>query len=140
MSQNFAGVGVTPGRVFGPVRQMPAPIHEPRAHVALPEGVNVASETERIKTAAKSVQAELKARASTASGEAKSVLEATALMAADPMLVKGAVKLLSAEADGGPRTAERAVWDSGAAVAEKLKSLGGYRESPRSSCLARSAQ
>jgi phosphotransferase system enzyme I (PtsI) len=54
------------------------------------------------------------------------VLEATALMAADPMLVKGAVKLLDASADGGPRSAERAVWESGAAVAAKLASLGGY--------------
>jgi phosphotransferase system enzyme I (PtsI) len=105
---------------------MPASVREPHAHLALPEGVSVASEAERIKAAAQSVQAELKARASTASGDAKNVLEATALMAADPMLVKGAVKLLSPEADGGPRTAERAVWDSGAAVAEKLKSIGGY--------------
>ncbi|WP_430298489.1 putative PEP-binding protein, partial [Sinomonas sp. B1-1] len=57
---------------------------------------------------------------------ARGVLEATALMAADPMLVKGAVKLLDPSSDGGARSAERAVWESGAAVAAKLESLGGY--------------
>ncbi|MEA5454839.1 phosphoenolpyruvate--protein phosphotransferase [Sinomonas sp. JGH33] len=124
--QQFHGVGVTPGRVVGPVRQMPAPVREPHANVAMPAGVTVESETERIKAASKAVQTELRARAAAATGDAKSVLEATALMASDPMLVKGAVKLLHPEADGGPRTAERAVWESGAAVAEKLRGLGGY--------------
>ncbi|MDQ4501330.1 putative PEP-binding protein [Sinomonas sp. ASV322] len=124
--QQFHGVGVTPGRVVGPVRQMPAPVREPHANVAIPAGVTVESETERIKVASKAVQSELKARAAAATGDARGVLEATALMAADPMLVKGAVKLLHPEADGGPRTAERAVWESGASVAEKLRGLGGY--------------
>jgi phosphotransferase system enzyme I (PtsI) len=126
MSKTFTGVGVTPGRVVGPVRQMPAPVREPHANVAIPEGVGPESEAERIRAASKAVQAELKARAATASGDARNVLEATALMAADPMLVKGAVKLLSPGPHGPARTAERAVWESGAAVAEKLKSLGGY--------------
>ncbi|MEA5453679.1 putative PEP-binding protein [Sinomonas sp. JGH33] len=126
MSREFHGVGVTPGRVVGRVRQMPAPVHEPHAHVAIPAGVTVESEAERIKAASKAVQAELKARAAGAAGDARNVLEATALMAADPMLVKGAVKLLNPAADGGPRTAERAVWESGASVADKLKALGGY--------------
>ncbi|BCT74520.1 phosphoenolpyruvate-protein phosphotransferase [Sinomonas cyclohexanicum] len=120
------GVGVTPGRVVGPVRQMPAPVREPEAGAGLPAGSTAEAEAERIRTASKAVQASLKARAAGASGDAKGVLEATALMAADPMLVKGAIKLLDASADGGSRSAERAVWESGAAVAEKLKSLGGY--------------
>ncbi|MCH6472169.1 putative PEP-binding protein [Sinomonas terrae] len=122
--QQFHGVGVTPGRVVGPVRQMPAPVREPSA--GAPAGVSAEAEAERIRAASKAVQASLKARAGAASGDAKAVLEATALMAADPMLVKGAVKLLGPDAAGGPRSAERAVWESGAAVAEKLKSLGGY--------------
>ncbi|WP_422935040.1 putative PEP-binding protein [Sinomonas sp. P47F7] len=124
--QQFHGVGVTPGRVVGPVRQMPAPVQEPHARVDIPAGVTVESETERIRAASRAVQAGLKARAEVAAGDARGVLEATALMAADPMLVKGAVKLLGPGAEGGPRTAERAVWESGAAVAEKLRGLGGY--------------
>lgn len=47
-------------------------------------------------------------------------------MVADPMLIKSAIKLLSAETAGGARTAERAVWEAGAAVAAKLSALGGY--------------
>jgi phosphotransferase system enzyme I (PtsI) len=125
MMEQFHGVGVTPGRVIGRVRQMPAPVGEPPAG-PVPGGADAAAEGERIRSASKAVQAALKARAASASGDAKGVLEATALMAADPMLVKGAVKLLDPSADGGARSAERAVWESGAAVAEKLKSLGGY--------------
>lgn len=125
MMEQFHGVGVTPGRVIGRVRQMPAPVAEPAAG-PVSGGLDAAVEGERIRSASKAVQAALKARAASASGDAKGVLEATALMAADPMLVKGAVKLLDASADGGARSAERAVWESGAAVADKLKSLGGY--------------
>nr|WP_136611111.1 putative PEP-binding protein [Sinomonas albida] len=124
--QQFHGVGVTAGRVVGPVRQMPLPVREPAAGVGLPVGATVESEGERIRAASRAVQAGLKARAAGAVGDARAVLEATALMAADPMLVKGAVKLLGPGAEGGARTAERAVWESGAAVAEKLRGLGGY--------------
>ncbi len=124
--QTFSGVGVAPGRVLGPVRQMPKPVAEPHANVNIPADVTVESQAARVKDAAKAVQAELRARAATASGEGKEVLEATALMAADPMLIKSAVKLLNPEAPGGARTAERAVWEAAATVAETLKGLGGY--------------
>jgi phosphotransferase system enzyme I (PtsI) len=105
---------------------MPKPVQEPHANVNIPADVTVESQGQRIKDAAKAVQAELRARAATASGEGKEVLEATALMAADPMLVKSAIKLLSPEAPGGARTAERAIWEAGGTVAGTLKGLGGY--------------
>ena len=124
--QTFSGVGVAPGRVLGPVRQMPKPVQEPHENVNIPADVTVESQGQRIKDAAKAVQAELRARAATASGEGKEVLEATALMAADPMLVKSAIRLLSPEAPGGARTAERAIWEAAATVADSLKALGGY--------------
>ncbi|WP_115788765.1 phosphoenolpyruvate--protein phosphotransferase [Arthrobacter silvisoli] len=126
MQENFSGVGVAPGRVLGPVRQMPKPVQEPHANVNIPTDVTVESQAARVKDAAKAVQAELRSRAATAAREGKEVLEATALMAADPMLIKSAVKLLSPEAPGGARTAERAVWEAAATVAETLKGLGGY--------------
>ncbi|GAB4097843.1 putative PEP-binding protein [Sinomonas halotolerans] len=122
--QQFHGVGVTPGRVLGPVLQMPAPVAEPAPGIVA--GSDAVADAERIKAASKAVQTALKDRAATATGDAKGVLEATAMMAADPMLVKGAVKLLDPATEGGPRSAERAVWDSGAAVAQKLTALGGY--------------
>lgn len=124
--QTFSGVGVAPGRVLGTVRQMPKPVQEPHANVNISADVTVESQGQRIKDAAKAVQAELRARAASASGEGKEVLEATALMAADPMLVKSAIRLLSPEAPGGARTAERAIWEAAATVAESLKALGGY--------------
>lgn len=124
--QTFSGVGVAPGRVLAAVKQMPKPVQEPHANVNIPADVTVESQGQRIKDAAKAVQAELRARAATANGEGKEVLEATALMAADPMLVKSAIKLLSPEAPGGARTAERAIWEAGGTVAETLKGLGGY--------------
>lgn len=124
--QTFSGVGVAPGRVLAPAKQMPKPVQEPHANVNIPADVTVESQGQRIKDAAKAVQAELRARAATANGEGKEVLEATALMAADPMLVKSAIKLLSPEAPGGARTAERAIWEAGGTVAETLKGLGGY--------------
>ncbi|SEE74271.1 phosphotransferase system, enzyme I, PtsI [Arthrobacter alpinus] len=124
--QQFSGVGVAPGRVVGQVRQMPKPVQEPRANAAVAADVNLAVQGQRIKDAAKAVQAELRSRAAAVEGEGREVLEATALMAADPMLVKSAIKLLAPEVPGGARTPERAIWEAGEAVAEKLRALGGY--------------
>lgn len=126
--RQFSGVGVASGRVVGPVRQMPKPVQEPAEPQQGTARVtaDVAVESQRIKDAAKAVQVELLSRAATLDGEGKEVLEATAMMATDPMLVKAAIKLLSAEIAGGARTAERAIWEAGDGVAAKLKALGGY--------------
>ncbi|MFD1214925.1 phosphoenolpyruvate-utilizing N-terminal domain-containing protein, partial [Arthrobacter sp. GCM10027362] len=118
---SITGVGVSPGRVIGPVVQMPPAVTEPAPDGRIPAGATTESETERIKAAAKAVQALLKTRAESARGDAAEVLKATALMAADPMLIKSAAKLLAAG-----RSAERAVWEAGGQVAEQLRSLGGY--------------
>ncbi len=126
LQQQFSGVGVAPGRILGVVRQMPKAIAEPSANESVPAGTSAEEQAQRIKVAGKAVRAELAARAATVTGEGREVLEATALMASDPMLIKGAIKLLSAGAAGGARTAERAVWESGATVAQTLTALGGY--------------
>ena len=123
--QTFSGVGVARGRVLGPVRQMPKPVQEPAAQLPgaanIPADVTVESQGQRIQDAAKAVQAELRARAATASGEGKEVLEAIALMAADPILVKSAIRLLFPEAPGGARSAERAIWEAAATVASAAR-------------------
>ncbi|KHL04763.1 hypothetical protein LK10_03815, partial [Sinomonas humi] len=67
--QQFHGVGVTPGRVVGPVRQMPAPVREPAAGPVA--GLDPEAGAERIRAASKAVQAGLKARAAAAAGDAK---------------------------------------------------------------------
>ena len=119
--QNFPGVGVSPGRIIGTIRQMPKPISEPLAGERLPEGISPEDATAQLKAAAKAVHDELKERAVKATGDGKAVLEATALMATDTMLIKGAGKLIARGT-----SAERAIWESGASVSEMLLNLGGY--------------
>ncbi|SDL01552.1 phosphoenolpyruvate--protein phosphotransferase [Arthrobacter sp. ok362] len=119
--QNFPGVGVSPGRIIGTIRQMPKPISEPPTGEQLPSGVTAEEATAALKAAAKSVHEELKARSETVTGDGKAVLEATALMATDTMLLKSAAKLIGRGTSG-----QRAIWEAGASVSEMLHNLGGY--------------
>jgi phosphotransferase system enzyme I (PtsI) len=119
--QNFPGVGVSPGRIIGTIRQMPKPISEPPAGEQLPAGGTAEEATAALKAAAKAVHDELKARSETVSGDGKAVLEATALMATDTMLLKSAAKLI-----GRGTSNQRAIWEAGASVSEMLHNLGGY--------------
>jgi phosphotransferase system enzyme I (PtsI) len=119
--QNFPGVGVSPGRVIGTVRQMPKPISEPPAGEQLAAGTTAEEATAALKAAAQAVHDELKSRAAHATGDGKAVLEATALMAKDTMLIKGAAKLVARGT-----SSERAIWESGSSVSEMLHNLGGY--------------
>lgn len=119
--QNFPGVGVSPGRIIGTIRQMPKPISEPPAGEQLPAGTSAEEATAALKAAAKAVHDELKARSETVSGDGKAVLEATALMATDTMLLKSAAKLI-----GRGTSSQRAIWEAGASVSEMLHNLGGY--------------
>ena len=119
--QNFQGVGVSPGRIIGPIRQMPKPVSEPPAGEPLPAGISAEDATAALKAAAKAVHDELKARSETVSGDGKAVLEATALMATDTMLLKSAAKLI-----GRGTSNQRAIWEAGASVSEMLHNLGGY--------------
>ncbi|WP_268921044.1 phosphoenolpyruvate--protein phosphotransferase [Marisediminicola senii] len=117
----FTGVGVSPGRITGAVRQMPKPVSEPPKGERLPHNLSADDAVVKLRAAAKSVQADLNRRAGSAQGAGKAVLEATALMAADPLLIKAAVKLVNSGS-----SPERAIWESGASVAEMLHNLGGY--------------
>ncbi|PNH83928.1 phosphoenolpyruvate--protein phosphotransferase [Arthrobacter sp. AFG20] len=119
--QNFPGVGVSPGRIIGTIRQMPKPISEPPAGEQLPAGTTPEEATAALKAAAGAVHDELKARADHATGDGKTVLEATALMAKDTMLIKGAAKLIARGT-----SPQRAIWESGSSVSEMLHNLGGY--------------
>lgn len=120
--QNFQGVGVSPGRVIGTIRQMPKPVSEPPSGEQLAVSTTAEEAVAGLKSAAQSVHDELKARADKASGDGKAVLEATALMAKDTMLLKSATKLIN----NNGSSAERAIWEAGASVSEMLHNLGGY--------------
>ena len=119
--QNFPGVGVSPGRIIGTIRQMPKPISEPPAGEQLAAGTTPEDATAALKAAAGAVHDELRARADHATGDGKAVLEATALMAKDTMLIKGAAKLIARGT-----SPQRAIWESGSSVSEMLHNLGGY--------------
>lgn len=117
----ITGVGVSPGRAVGPVVRMPDPVTEPGAESRLAAGADPAAEAERISAAADEVRADLEARAAQAQGDGKDVLEATALMAADPTLVGAAQKRVK---EG--LSPSRAVWEAADEVATMLAGLGGY--------------
>ncbi|GAA3704978.1 phosphoenolpyruvate--protein phosphotransferase [Zhihengliuella alba] len=117
----LAGVGVSAGRVIGRVKRMPDPVQPPADGAPLPEGADVDSETERLRTATQTVAAGLKARAAVATGDAAAVLKATALMAGDRTLLKSATKLVASGT-----SAESAIWEAADAVATQLTALGGY--------------
>jgi phosphotransferase system enzyme I (PtsI) len=100
---------------------MPKPLAAPPSGQRLPEGTSAEEAAATLKEAAHGVRENLKSRAAAATGDAKAVLTATALMAADPMLLKSAVKLV-----GTGLSAERAIWEAGDTVATMLQNLGGY--------------
>ena len=119
--RTIKGIGVSAGRVFGPSLRMPPPVPEPAADAKFDADSTVDGEKARLKDAAEAVRADLRHRAETASGDAKAVLDATAMMATDPMLLKAAGKHINAG-----MAADRAVWEAGLEVAAMLQSLGGY--------------
>ncbi|MGG5175771.1 phosphoenolpyruvate--protein phosphotransferase [Pseudarthrobacter sp. J1763] len=118
---NFQGVGVSPGRIVAAIRQMPKPVSEPPVGEQLSAGTTPEEATAALKAAAQNVHDQLRERSEKATGDGKAVLEATALMAKDTMLIKGAAKLIN-----NGTSPERAVWEAAASVSEMLHNLGGY--------------
>lgn len=119
--QNFVGVGVFRGRVIGPARHMPAALAPPQAGEKLQSSTTPEAAAATLKAAGASVKAALLERAARADGAGREVLEATAAMAVDPMLIKSAVKLINTGS-----SPERAIWEAGESVARTLTNLGGY--------------
>lgn len=118
----LTGVGVSAGRVIGPVLKMPEPIQEPPAEAKLAEGEAPEAAIERLKKAAEDVKENLRERAGRATGNAAAVLKSTALMAGDKALQKNAGKLIT----GKGLSPERAIWEAAGDYADQMKSLGGY--------------
>ncbi|WP_424454315.1 phosphoenolpyruvate--protein phosphotransferase [Pseudolysinimonas sp.] len=113
-------VGVSPGRAIGPVVHMASTVDEPAGGRALGSNVR-AAEVTRLRAAAARVAGELETRAAATRGEARVILEATALLARDPALLDAAAESIVDDGTSAPR----AVWDAAAAVAETLAALGG---------------
>ncbi|MGV1033915.1 MAG: phosphoenolpyruvate--protein phosphotransferase [Microbacteriaceae bacterium] len=114
----FAGVGVGRGIAAGPIMRMPEPLAEP-ADVASSQDSDDAKAA--VVEATTVVSSWLKARGARAGGAAQEVLEAQALMAVDPAVLKDVAKRI----DAG-KTAERAVFEAFAAFQQMLEAVGGY--------------
>ena len=114
----LTGTGVGRGVAVGPVRRMPEPLAEPSAEPRT-------APAEEARTAAKeslaAVQAWLTARGGAAGGDAQEVLDAQAMMAADPALLADVTKRIDSGA-----TAERAVFEAFESFRVLLQSMGGY--------------
>ncbi|MGO3886221.1 MAG: phosphoenolpyruvate--protein phosphotransferase [Mycetocola sp.] len=117
----ITGVGVSPGRVIGPVRRMAEPISAPSETETRQSSRSVDDEKQRLGDAVDRVVAELNRRGESAAPDAAAVLATTAMMAADPSLKAQA----DARIDAGA-SAERAIWEAAGTVAEQLTALGGY--------------
>ena len=113
-------LGVSPGFAVGPIVRMQEPVDEPGPAVALPLRERAAA-AERIVAAAASVALALRDKAARVSGAARGILEATALMAADPGLIDAAVSRVT----GQGHTPERAVWAAVSEVTAVFKEQGG---------------
>ncbi|MDI2099334.1 phosphoenolpyruvate--protein phosphotransferase [Ruicaihuangia caeni] len=112
------GVGVGLGMAIGPVLRMPDPLPDPDDDQRT---ADAAEELGRVTEALAAVAAELRSRAAAAGGEAQEVLEATALMAEDPMLLDEVRTRIDAGSTG-----ERAVFDAIATFRATLTAMGGY--------------
>ncbi|MFI6029135.1 phosphoenolpyruvate--protein phosphotransferase [Amycolatopsis magusensis] len=116
---SLSGVAVSPGRASGPVVRVAEPLGAPPSTPAPPDP---AAEAARIEPAAQLVAARLEKQAETATGEAATILQTTAAMAADPTLVSQAENLVRTER----LPAARAVHQAAEGFAEMLAAAGGY--------------
>ncbi|WP_283135037.1 phosphoenolpyruvate--protein phosphotransferase [Rhizohabitans arisaemae] len=115
---SLLGIGVSPGHTAGPVARMAAPPELPARRPV----VDPPAEVKAVGAALEAVAAELERRAgAAASAEAVAILEAQAMMAADPMLREEAERLASEGLD-----AAHALDAAFAAHREQLVALGGY--------------
>lgn len=119
-NKEIRGIGVSAGRIAGPIATLGEGIAEPEDKTLCADADRDHA-IEMIYEAAKKVAADLRAKADAVEGEAKTVLETTAQMADDPMLEEAAAAKVK---DG--KTAARAVWEAANEVAATLAELGGY--------------
>ena len=113
-------LGVSAGLAVGPIVRMQEPTGEPGPTVDLSVREREAA-VERIVAASASVALALKDKAARVTGAARGILEATALMAADPGLIDAAISRVTRQG----HTPERAVWAAVGEVASLFREQGG---------------
>lgn len=117
------GVGVSPGRVVGPVVRLAPPLPAPDPGVLIGRA-DRAREAARIREAAESVASDLDRAAQRGTGtEAADILRATAALAVDPHVLGLAEARVSQEGS----SAQSAIWDTLGQVAQSLREAGGLQ-------------
>ncbi len=118
MPTSLQGIGVSAGLAAGPVAKLAAPPALPAATAV----TDAAAESAAARAALQAVTDDLFARSAAATDEvAKAVLEAQAMMAADPTLADAVAERIAGGTDG-PHAVEAAF----AGHRAQLESLGGY--------------
>jgi phosphotransferase system enzyme I (PtsI) len=115
----LTGLGVSPGTGAGPVRRLGAAVREPPAGAR--HAGDGAAERHRARAALEAVAADLEARGARAGGTAQDILNAQALMAADPDLAAGVDRRIDAGL-----AAPRAVYEAAGGYRKLLIAAGGY--------------
>jgi phosphotransferase system enzyme I (PtsI) len=113
-------LGVSPGRVIGPVAVLVHAIAEPSATAVLAPPARAAA-AGILRDALEATGLDYRRRAAATSGHRAEVLAATAAIAADPALAEGATAAIRARG----LTPERAIWETIGATAEQYRSSGG---------------
>ena len=116
------GVGVSPGRAAARVARFASAVEAPDPYDRLPEDADVEAAVASIAQHAAIVAQNLSSAAATATGQSREVLETTAQMAVDPVLIEASQSAVRE----ARRTPVVAVWQAADGVAEQLLALGGY--------------
>jgi phosphotransferase system enzyme I (PtsI) len=113
-------LGVSPGRVIGPVAVLVHAIAEPSATAVLAPPARAAA-AGILRDALEATGLDYRRRVASTSGHRAEVLVATAAIATDPALGEAATAAIRARG----LTPERAIWEAIAATAEQYRSSGG---------------
>ena len=116
----LSGIGVSPGRVAGPVAVYVDAVEEPSIE-GFVEGDDIEPAVDALAAAIKAVSKDLLARADQATGTAQGVLAVTAAMASDPALLEMAAKRIRKRGE----SPERAIWNAAAKFISRLSDMGG---------------
>ncbi len=113
-------LGVSAGRVVGPVHKVTEPMTAPPETVRV-TGPEIEREINRLTTALESVIVGYRERAEHGSSEAADILRATAVLAGDTTLRDSAVKLVRSRG----LDSANAFWQAANSVAQTMKDAGG---------------
>lgn len=113
-------IGVSAGRVIGPVVVLRRTVREPDAAQRLAEG-DVDAALAVMTDARERVATDYRERAASVEGQRRAVLEATVAMANDPAWTSG----LTTRIRDGRLSPARAVWETAAELAEQYRQAGG---------------